>query len=106
MKNNEMTAEGTIRELQFALEHGIEFTKHDIFALLNRPEVEKVCNELGVKAELHASFMEGYDGEPYRAYYVLSFYRDAECKSSFGTYFGIDLVTKSMEYTTESEEEE
>lgn len=106
MNNNEMTTEGTIRELKFALGHGIEFTKHNIFTLLNRHEVEKVCNELGIKAEMHATFMEGFDGQPYRGYYVLSFYRGNECRSSIGTYFGIDLVTKSMDYTTESEEEE
>lgn len=106
MNNNEMTPENTIEELRFALEHGIEFTKHEIFALLNRCEVDKVCNELGIKAEMHATFMEGANGQPYRGYYVLSFYRGNECRSPIGTYFGIDLVTKSMDYTTESEEEE
>lgn len=106
MNNNEMTIEGTIRELRFALEHDVAFTKHDIFALLNRCEVEKVCNELRVRAELRAAFLEGYDGEPYRGYYVLAFYRDNEDKVSIGTYFGTDLVTKSMDYTIEPEEEE
>lgn len=106
MNNNEMTVKSTIEELRFALEHDIELTKHEIFSLLNRYEVEKVCNELGIKASVRATFMEGSDGQPYRGYYVLSFSRNEGYGSTIGTYFGVDLVTKSADYITEGEAED
>ena len=101
-----MTPESTIKELEFALETGMDFTKHDVAELLNEIEVQDICNKLGLKANLRAVCVQKHDAYSCdRAYYVLSFgKKDKQC--DFATYFGKDLVSSSNDYDLEPEEED
>ena len=92
-----MTPESTIKELEFALKHGIDFTKHHVSILLNTGEVQDICNKLGIRAKLEAVYQPAPDGHICeRAYYVLSFMNNPY--TDFATYFGIDLVSSENNY--------
>lgn len=105
-QNNSMTVEGTKEELEFALRHGIDITKHDIPSLLTRYEVEKICEELGLKATLEAVVSQrGEYSICDRAYYVLKF-MNKNSNIGFATYFGVDLVSSASNYTVECASEQ
>ena len=101
-----MTKYGTKGELQFAINHGVDITKHHIVSLLNRDEVEDICRDLNLKAEMYAVVSPRGEYSSYEhAYYILKFYKKG-APTDFATYFGEDLVSSYDNYTIEPIEEE
>ena len=89
-----MTKYGTKEELKFAMEHGITITKHCIVPLLNRDEVEDICRDLKLKAEMYAVISPRGEYSSYEhAYYILKFFKENNATTDFATYFGGDLVS-------------
>jgi hypothetical protein len=95
-KYKSMGYEETIEELQFAISHGIDFTKHGFNMLLNRDAVEMIVRQLGIVAEYKAWIIEGN-----RAYYSLSF-RDTKSERNLGKYFSKDVISQHDSYTIDS----
>lgn len=101
-----MTKYGTKEELKFAIEHGVDINKHHIVSLLNRDEVEDICRDLNLKAEMHAVVSPRGEYSSYEhAYYILKFSKK-NASTDFATYFGEDLVSSSNNYTIEINNEE
>lgn len=99
-----MTEESTLNELEFALAHGINFTKHCVDELLDPVGVQTVCNKLGVRAKLQANFYS--DNNRKRAYYSLSFNKnDCRWGNAIGIYCGVTLFDSDAEYEYEIEPE-
>ena len=102
-----MTKYGTKDELKFALEHGIDITKHGISSLLNYNDVEDICRDLNLKAEMHAVVSPRGEYSSYEhAYYILKFFKKNNATTDFATYFGEDLVSSCNNYTIEINNEE
>ncbi len=87
-----MTYEETLEELEFAMEHSINFTKHNLDRLLSKDDVERMARRLGIVAEYRACFMDDS-----RAYYVLSFNSKTN-KHNLATYFGKDVISQCDGY--------
>lgn len=101
-----MTKYGTKGELQFAMNHDIDIVKHHIVSLLNRDEVEDICRDLNLKAEMYAVVSPRGEYSSYEhAYYILKFYKK-NAPTDFATYFGEDLVSSYDNYTIEINNEE
>ena len=101
-----MTKYGTREELKFAMEHGVDITKHRVVSLLNRDEVEDICKDLNLKAEMYAVVSPRGEYSSYEhAYYILKFYKKG-ASTDFATYFGEDLVSSYDNYAIEINEEE
>lgn len=101
-----MTKYGTKGELQFAMEHGVDITKHRVVSLLNRNEVEDICRDLNLKAEMHAVVSpRGEYSSDEHAFYILKFSKK-DALTDFATYFGEDLVSSQNNYTIEINNEE
>lgn len=101
-----MTKYETKEELKFAIGHGIEITKHRVVSLLNQNEVEDICRDLNLKAEMHAVVSSRGEYSSYEhAYYVLKFSKK-DAPTSFATYFGEDLVSSCNNYTIEINNDE
>lgn len=101
-----MTKYGTKGELQFAMNHGIDIIKHHVVSLPNRNEVEDICRELNLKAEMQAVISPRGEYSSYEhAYYILKFYKK-NATTSFAIYFGEDLVSSYNDYTIEINNEE
>ena len=101
-----MTKYGTKEELKFAMEHGVDVVKHHIVSLLNRGEVEDICKDLNLKAEMYAVVSPCGEYSSYEhAYYVLRFSKK-NAPTDFATYFGEDLVSSYNNYTIEINNEE
>lgn len=101
-----MTKYGTKGELQFAMNHGVDITKHHVVSLLNRSEVEDICRELNLKAEMQAVVSPRGEYSSYEhAYYILKFSKK-DAPTNFATYFGEDLVSSNNNYTIEINNEE
>lgn len=101
-----MTKGETKEELKFAMEHGVDITKHRVVSLLNRGEVEDICRELNIKAEMYAVVSPCGEYSSYEhAYYILKF-SEKNAPTDFATYFGEDLVSSYNNYTIEINDEE
>lgn len=101
-----MTKYGTKEELKFAMEHGVDIVKHHIVSLLNLDEVEDICRDLNLKAEMYAVVSPRGEYSSYEhAYYILKFYKK-NAPTDFATYFGEDLVSSYNNYTIEINNEE
>ena len=97
-----MTKCETKEELKFAMEHGIDITKHRVVSLLNRSEVEDICRDLNLKAEMQAVVNPRGEYSSYEhAYYILKFFKKNNAATDFATYFGEDLVSSYNNYTIE-----
>lgn len=97
----------TIEELDFAMKHGFDFTKHNLTQLLNEIEVREVCKKLNINAELEPTFMEKDSFGKSRAYYVLSFYVKGEYSNKdIASYFSEDIITSEDGFVVSPEEEE
>ena len=102
-----MTKYGTKEELKFAMEHDVNITKHNNVSLLNRDEVEDICRDLNLKAEMYAVVSPRGEYSSYEhAYYILKFYKENNDTTDFATYFGEDLVSSYNNYTIEINNEE
>ena len=102
-----MTKYGTKEELKFAVEHGIDITKHRVASLLNYQEVEDICRDLNLKAEMQAVVSPRGEYSSYEhAYYVLKFFKENNDTADFAAYFGEDLVFSGNNYTIEINNEE
>lgn len=88
-----MTYEETLEELKFAIKHSIDFSKHNIDKMLDRENVEKIAEELGISVEYKATFLNDT-----RAYYTLSFNTGNE-RPDFATYFSKDIISQNDNYT-------
>lgn len=91
-KYRAMTYEETLEELEFAIQHGVDFTKHNLDRLLSKDDVERMAGRLGLIAEYRACFMDDT-----RAYYVLSFSSKTN-KHNLATYFGRDVISQHDGY--------
>lgn len=101
-----MTVAETIEELDFAMKHGFDFTKHDFTQLLNENEVREVCKKLNISAELSPTFMAKDSLGHSRAYYVLSFYKIGEyANKDIASYFSADIITSKDGWVVSPEEE-
>lgn len=101
-----MTKYGTKEELKFAMEHGVDITKHRVVSMLNRNEVEDICRDLNLKAEMYAVVSPCGEYSSYEhAYYVLKFFKK-DASTSFAIYFGKDLVSSYNNYTIEINDDE
>ena len=97
----------TIEELDFAMRHGFDFTKHNFIQLLNEHEVREICKKLNINAELEPQFMEKDSLGVKRAYYVLSFYKAGDyVNKSIVSYFSEDLISSNDGWVVSLEEEE
>jgi hypothetical protein len=101
-----MTVAETIEELDFAMRHGFDFTKHNFAQLLNENEVREVCKKLNINAELKPTFMEKDSFGKSRAYYVLSFYQFGEYSNkNIASYFSANIITSDDGWVVSPEEE-
>mgnify|MGYP003300717353 CR=1 FL=1 len=102
-----MNIRETIEELDFAMRHGFDFTKHGFAQLLNMNEAMEVCEKLNINAELEPTFMEKDSFGKSRAYYVLSFYKiDEYSNKKIASYFSADIITSEDGWVVSFEEKE
>jgi hypothetical protein len=87
-----MTYEETLEELEFAMEHNIDFTKRNIDRLLSKDDVERIVRRLGIVAKYKVWIIEDD-----RAYCVLSF-NDTKGEQLYGRYFGEDVINQYDSY--------
>lgn len=101
-----MAEYGTKEELKFAMEHSVDITKHRVISFLNRDEVEDICRDLNLKAEMYAVVSPRGEYSSYEhAYYILKFSKK-DAPTDFAAYFGEDLVSSDNNYTIEINNEE
>lgn len=88
-----MTYEETLEELKFAMKHNINFLKHNIDKMLDRENVEKIAEELGIGVEYKATFLDDT-----KAYYTLRFNAGNE-HPNLAIYFSKDIISQNDNYT-------
>lgn len=102
-----MTVAETIDELDFAMRHGFDFTKHNFAQLLNENEVREICERLNINAELKPTVIKEDNSNSFRAYYVLSFYKIGEYSDEvIAHYFSDDVIKSGDGWVVSPEEEE
>ena len=102
-----MTKDETKEELKFAMKYGVDITKHRVVSLLNQHEVEDICRDLKLKAELRAVVSPRGEYSSYEhAYYILKFFKGNNATTDFATYFGEDLVSSDHNYVVEIDNDE
>lgn len=79
-KHNTMTYKETVEELEFAIEHNLRFSKHDI---------ERIAKKFCLRAEYRPLFMSDI-----KACYVLIF-------GNIANYFSKDVISSDEGYTIE-----
>ena len=94
-----MTYEETLEELKFAIEHDIDFSKHNVDKILDKEDVERIVKELGVRARYRAGFLNNE-----RAYYTL-YFDTGSCSRDIATYFGKPIVNISDNYVINIDED-
>lgn len=101
-----MTVAETIEELDFAMKHGFDFTKHNFAQLLNENEVREVCEKLNISAELEPTLLKIDGSNSFRAYYVLSFYKiGGYTNTNIASYFSDDIIKSGDGWVVSPEEE-
>lgn len=85
------------KELKFALENGVNITKHDV-VFPKDEQIKELAQRLKLKCSLEARFHDGH------AYYVLNF-SEKDSATSFATYFGLVLVDEKDNFTFEPKSE-
>lgn len=102
-----MTVAETIEELDFAMRHGFDFTKHRYNELLNREEVSYVCQKLKVNAKLEANVLAKEGTKYFNAYYTLQFEKPTNSGTNIvAVYFSDDIISSEENYTVDYAEDE